>query len=422
MNAVVSAPNKINVYQLYLFRIKVVFVLLFTSSFSTPTNYIPSLRSYTDPIFEQLVLWTGTLIFRIQEPFIYQLTSDSKGAFIHSFNLIIIAWIVAWIWGQIQGNLNYSKIRYAFYTYVRYYLALQLFLYGFNKVFKCQFFLPEPNTLYTSVGEVPKDLLFWSVMGSSYFYTVFGGILEVFAASLLLFRRTYLLGSLMAFGILSNVLAINLGFNISVKLYASFFLFLSFILITPHFQSLYAFFIHQKLIPSKLWFPTFSKKKQRFQYSLAKTITIWVILFECLVPYFRVNNFNDDSQKRPLFHGAYAVHSFLKNELPIPALPNFSKRWKRVFVHRRGYFIVQTMDNKMKDYTFRYDLESKQFLLEDTQTSLEYRLEYVRSPKGNLRLKGRLNGQNIQVQLMQLDWKQLPLLKRDFNWTIDAIS
>ena len=198
MNPAVSALNSSNKYQSYLFRSTFIFVLLFTASFSTPTNYIPSLRRYTDPIFEQLALWTGRFIFKIEEPFIYQLTSDSTGAFIHTFNLIVLACLGACLWKLIQPNLNYAKIGYVFYTYVRYYLALQLFLYGFNKVFKCQFFLPEPNTLYTHIGEAPKDLLFWSAMGSSYFYTVFGGVLEVFAASLLLFRKTYLLGSLMA--------------------------------------------------------------------------------------------------------------------------------------------------------------------------------------------------------------------------------
>jgi hypothetical protein len=318
--------------------------------------------------------------------------------------------------------LNYDKISYAFYTYVRYYLALQLFLYGFNKVFKCQFFLPEPNTLYTLVGETPKDLLFWSAMGSSYFYTVFGGVMEVLAASLLLFRKTYLLGSLMAFGILSNVLAINLGFNISVKLYASFFLFLSFTLILPYLQSLYTFFIQQKFIKSTLWIPAFSTKKRQIQYSLIKTISIWLLLFEALVPYFQVNNFNDDAQERSLFHGAYVVTSFVENTLPIPPLSTFTKRWKRVFVHRRGYFIVQTMDDKMQDYKFQYDLATQQFSLEHTETLIEYQLEYTTTTTGNLILSGNLEGQNIQARLTTVDWKQLPLLKQDFNWTIDAIQ
>jgi hypothetical protein len=421
MSSAVSAPNNVAKQQHYLFRSNFIFVLLFTFSFSTPTHYIPSLRNYTDPIFEQFVLWTGTFIFRFQEPFIYQLTSDSTGAFIHTFNLMILACFAAWIWGRIQPNFNYDKLSYAFYAYVRYYLALQLFLYGFNKIFKCQFFLPEPNTLYTRVGEVPKDLLFWSAMGSSYFYTVFGGVMEVLAGSLLLFRKTYLLGSLIAFGVLGNVLAINLGFNISVKLYASFFLFLSLTLIAPYLKSLYSFFIHQKFIKSELWFPAFSTKKRRLFYSLIKTISIWFLLFEALVPYFKVNNFNDDLQKRPLFHGAYAVTSFLKNEVPVPALTAFTKRWKRVFVHRRGYFIVQTMENKMQDYKFEYDLEAQQFYLEHSETLVEYQLKYTESATGDLQLRGNIEGQDIQVRLRQLDWRKSPLLKQEFNWTIDAI-
>lgn len=413
--------NKSSIKQ-YTWRSTILFVLLFTISFSTPTNYIPTFRTYSDPFFEQLVLWTGLFIFNLQEPFIYQLTSDSTGAYLHTFNLLIISVVIAYCWKQRHPNLNEAKLAYAFYTYVRYYLALQLFLYGFNKVFKCQFFLPEPNTLYTFVGDTPKDLLFWSTMGSSYIYTFWGGALEVLAASLLLFRKTYLIGSLFALGILSNVLAINIGFNISVKLYASFFLFLSFILILPYLPSLYAFFIHQKLVPPKIWWPAFEQHPKRLVYATVKTLSIWLILFECLIPYFEANNFNDDMQARPPFHGAYEVNSFLENDVPIPALSNFTKRWKRVFVHRRNYFIVQTMDDKMQDYKFQYNAEEQLFYLTHTGTLVEYPFRYQVTNTGDLILIGKLEGQSIEVRLKELNWRKMPLLAPNFSWTIDAIQ
>lgn len=406
----------------YLLRSNFIFVLLFTISFSSPTEYLPSFRSYTDPIFEQLVLWSGAFIFQIEGTFIHQLTSDSLGAFIHTFNLISIALLGSWLWGQIQPKLNHSKLSYVLYTYIRYYLALQLFLYGFNKVFKCQFFLPEPNTLYTTVGETPKDLLFWSVMGSSYFYTVFGGILEVTAASLLLFRKTYLVGSLMALGILSNVLAINLGFNISVKLYAAFFLFLSLSLLLPYIPSLYAFLIHKTLVKSNIWIPSLNTHKHRTLHAFLKISVIWLLLFECLVPYFKSNNFNDDQQDRPLFHGAYAVTSFQQNNIPIPPLASFSTRWKRAFVHRRGYFIVQTMNNKMQDYQFAYDLNQHIFQLTHPIKQTMYQFNYSVSKNGDLLLEGIIEEEYVTIRLKSLEWSKLPLLDKDFHWTIDAIK
>lgn len=408
-------------YQKYTFRSMIIFVLLFMLTLSEPSNYLPNWRRVTDPFFEYWVQWTATTFFKFKEPFIYQLTSDSMGSLIHVLHLIVVALIGGWIWGQIQQVINYKKIGNWFWSIIAYYLALQLFLYGFNKVFKCQFFLPEPNTLYTTVGETPKDLLFWTVMGASYGYTVFGGVLEVLSASLLLFRKTRLLGALLALGVMTNVVAINLGFNISVKFYASFLWLLAFLLILPYGRQLYAFFITNTLLKKEHWLSADNRQKKGTVMVLLKIVIIWMILFESLGPYFVANNFNDDQQQRPPFHGAYEVASFVENGMAYPPLVGYVFRWKRAFVHRRGYFIVQTMDDKMQDYHFRYDIEQQLFSLEHTGDGTTYYLNYTRPESTTLLLEGDLGEGVVQIRLEQLDLEKLPLLQDEFYWTIDAI-
>ena len=51
-----------------------------------------------------------------------------------------------------------ARLWYGLHTGVAWFLALQLLQYGFDKVFKHQFYLPEPNTLYTPLGLLPPDL------------------------------------------------------------------------------------------------------------------------------------------------------------------------------------------------------------------------------------------------------------------------
>lgn len=407
--------------QKYLFRVIWIFVGLFMITLSESTTHIPSIRIFTDPIFEQLVRWTTKVVFNIQEPIIYQLTSDSVGSFVHVIHIALFSLIGAWFWGQIQPNLNYQRISYWSWVAGSYYLSLQLYLYGFNKVFKYQFFLPEPNTLYTLVGETPKDLLFWTVMGSSYGYTVFGGLLEVLAASLLLFRKTRLLGALFSLGIMGNVVAINFGFNISVKLYSSFLLLLSALLTMPFARPMYAFFIHQKQL-NNTWFPDYQHQPKNTIRMIVKILVIWLLLFESLAMYFIANNFNDDLEARPPFHGAYEVVSFVRSGTPCPPLAAFSFRWKRAFVHRRGYFVVQTMDDEMQDYYFIIDKEEQQFLLEHTLTRNKYALTYKTLETGILLLEGAIEGRVVQIRLKELDWRDLPLLKKEFHWFIDNIK
>ncbi|MBL0144471.1 MAG: hypothetical protein IPP48_00540 [Chitinophagaceae bacterium] len=69
------------------------------------------------------------------------------------------------------------------------YLIIILLKYGLDKIFKTQFYLPEPNTLFTTVGHLDKDILFWSTMGSSHLYNTITGCIEILAAVLLFLNQ-----------------------------------------------------------------------------------------------------------------------------------------------------------------------------------------------------------------------------------------
>lgn len=397
-----------------------IFVVLFAVTTSEVLEWLPYIRPYTNPVFETLVLWSAKYIFQIQEPFIYQISSDSLGLLIHLFNLMVISLAVGLSLFAFP-KLSAKKIYYWLHTFVSYYIALQLLIYGFNKVFKYQFFLPEPNTLYATVGETPRDLLFWSLMGSAYGYTVFGGILEVIAGLLLLFQKTRLLGGLLSIGLFVHVVAINFGFNISVKVYSSCYLLFAILIIVPHFRRLYGFFILNKWISIKNWRPNYTTKSSRLLYALTKTLVVGLLFLECLYPYFESNNFNDDSLARPTFHGAYQVSSFVQNTISYPAMAGYTQRWKNVFIHRRGYWIIEYMDGRRQDYEFRWDATAQLFELTHTQTKERTLLQYQQLEDNTLELSGKFAKNHLKTYLQPLDWRALPLLQYEFHWTIDEL-
>ena len=73
---------------------------------------------------------------------------------------------------------DYSK-NVSTFTHVAivYILIFYLLKYGADKLFKHQFYIPEPNTLHTPLGYLSKDILFWSSMSSSYLYNLFMGLI-----------------------------------------------------------------------------------------------------------------------------------------------------------------------------------------------------------------------------------------------------
>ncbi|MCU0350727.1 MAG: hypothetical protein MUF43_07855, partial [Flavobacterium sp.] len=168
-------------------------------------------------LFEDCILWIGSncIDMKIANAAI---TSDSLSLYILVCLLFILATVLAI--GQVIFNFS-EKERYHFRAIIQlifvFYLSIIMFKYGFDKIFGNQFFSPEPNLLYTPLGLFDKDILYWSTIGTSYSYSFFLGILEILPATMLLFRKTRILGLLLLLGVLIHVLAINLCFDISVK-------------------------------------------------------------------------------------------------------------------------------------------------------------------------------------------------------------
>jgi len=392
------------------------FVLLFIISFSFPHYYIFDIGSWFAPFFEQLAAWSAQHIFSLPPPYIIELISDSTGFYINAFNIAIISFLAGSIWSAFDNRKSYyPRLQYCFFVFVRYYLAMQMLAYGWSKIFKSQFSLPEPNLLFTSLGQFSHDILYWSTMGMSRSYVIFGGILEVFIAFLLFFRKTSLLAALIGIGVMSNVVAINFGFNISVKLYSSFLLLLFIILAAPDFNRLISFFIQNKTTPpSNLWFPIFKTDQQTRIYRILKTLVIGILLIDSLAIYIQNSNYNDDIAPRPLYHGAYDIQKTIVNTTDTLSYQN---NWKRLFIHRRGYFITQDADDNMEDYTMKMINDSTYQIVRSGTTNSK--LLTIQEQNNTIIFNIIANSDSLQIITAPIEMDNLPLMQSSFYWTID---
>lgn len=394
------------------YRTAFVFVLLFVCSFSFPHYFIPDVGAYTHSFFETITDWVAKNFLQIKQPFTTELISDSTAFYINALWIFCCSMLVATVWQRFDKDNYFIKYYGWFLVFVRYYLAIQLLAYGLNKVFKWQFYLPEPNILFTTVGNTYKDLLYWSSMGVSRTYSIFTGMLEVIAAVMLLFKRTTLLGACLAFGILLNVLFINLSFDISVKLYSLFLLLLLALLLQPYSKRLLQFF----------FISTNEKKNQPHtkKYLLfLKWLVILVIVIDAMTVYIQSNNFNDDAAPRPFLHGAYEAQTFVLNGDTLLPLITDTYYWRRMFIHRRGYFIVQHMNDSMQDFELIIDSTQKTIQLMHTTDSSKHVFVYEQVSDSTLYLKGKLYNDSLQIHFNTIDVKKLPLLQNEFSWTID---
>jgi hypothetical protein len=402
----------------FLIRGTLIFICLFITSFSFPYSLLPDIGLLTHRFYESIARFIGLHILHLSPASHFELISDSTGYYMNAAFLFVFSYTISLASIKIRKINILCDIRSTkqFLTaIIKYFLICHLFIYGFDKVFKTQFFLPEPNTLFTNIGNASKALLYWSTMGVSRPYTIFCGITELMCATLLIPRRSQWIGAFMASLVMANVFAINCCYNISVKLFSLFLLLLSLLLVLSDWETI-------KIILGKEFIGQVKQKK--WQYGIVsnrwrlilKSFIVCVIIAEGLTPYINANNFNDDKEPRPQFHGTYHIQKQQSSNLNNITSQN---EIKRIHIHRRGFLILEYEDNSMDDFELQFNMKENELILFNSYEG-EKDVLHFETKSGQLnRIFGNLGIDSISWELRMVNLDSLIVFKNDFQWTID---
>mgnify|MGYP000327238120 CR=1 FL=1 len=322
------------------------------------------------------------------------LVSDSILLYAHLVIVLIIACFLSLI--RFPKKIS-SKVSFALIKYCSYYLSLMLLIYGCNKLFKYQFFDPHPNTVFMPVGQLTKDFLYWTAIGTSKLYNSVLGIVEILLAISLWYKPTKVFGSFLAWLVLAHIVLINFAFDINVKVQSIFLLFVCTVILLPYLKSMFNFFVGKQ---SQLKVNVYIKSGK---LKLVKAIVIIFIVLESFYPYLKSNTWNGDNATKPPHFGAYEI---LNNN-------NF----KRFFIHSDPYFIVQTVEDEF--YSFRMTLSKDKLRL--NQNEQESVLSYTKTAEYFL-IEGNLFGQTILWKSEAIPFQNSPIYQDDFNWFIEQIK
>lgn len=293
-----------------------------------------------------------------------------------------------------------------------YYISFILLKYGFDKIFKAQFYVPEPNILYTPFGNLTKDMLYWSTMGTSYFFSVAMGIIEVITAVLILIKSTRIAGLIIAIGVFVNIILINFAFDISVKTFALFLLLATLFPLFPYLKKICNFLILRKqeqIIEAE------GIVKQTKMILMIKVGVVSGMLFYVLFPYLESGNFNDDKKGRIFLHGAYQVEEIIKGK---DTINKSHFQIKNIFVHRNSYMIFQGDNNQMTDYYYEIDTINKKLLLSDYQKNMTT-INYTFSQSDSTLI---LDFDGLRINAKAQNWKKLPALQDSNHYFIDDVN
>lgn len=373
---------------------------------------------YSD-IYPPLVSWVGRNLLGIADPIVNKVTGSGDTLYDWVWYLVVI--LLTLLIGTIftvadRRRKSYRKLYGWFLLILTYYLAYNLFSYGIIKMFNLQFSPPGLSRLFQTYGQSSPMRLVWTFIGASSTYTIFAGASETIAAILLLFRRTRMVGAMMAFGVMFNVFMLNMSYDIPVKLFSLQLVVISVYLFAQDWRRLFTFFFTDKSVAAPARRPLVkSKVGWRIMVGVQVLFGAFIISITVYGAKQSQEQYGSGSPKSELY-GVYNVEHFVMNGDTILDRLSDTVRWKRVIFDSPKFTPITLMNDHDKYYGTEIDTTAQTLTFTPRGEDKDgFLFSYDQSDE-HLYLEGVMATDTLKVHLKPYDLSRFGLLNRGFHW------
>ena len=410
--------------KLFLFRFVFCYFCLFLFFLSNifPTDLFPFLDFINVP-FRKIgalwIEWVAAAILNQKVKYIPDFGGDSVFVYIGIVSFFILSLLLTIGWWFLDRRKQHNLLYRVLHTYCRYYLAFHLFNYGFHKISGVQFSPINPSHYITPLSEWTFHDMLWRFMGASRSYNFFGGLLEVVGAGLLLFRKTSTIGAILCFVTLVNVLMINIGYNIPVKIFVFHYLLICLFIMSNNLKQIYQLFLLHRLAILTIVPHVNQTKKLKWVLLVFKLGLIIFMLLFC---------FNNEKRRvkgiltKSELYGIYNIDTFSKNGQIIPPLLTDTARWKKFAFNYKGRMAIQFMNDSLQFYKSEIDTITHSIKLTTyADTSMKINLNYFSQNRVQYKVFGICKTDSIVLIMTAIDMNEMLLFKNrnKIRWTDD---
>lgn len=369
-----------------------------------------------------VVPWIATSVLGIEHKVVEVPNGSGDQLFDYIWIVCIfaVALLACLIWTALDRKTrNYDRFNEWLRLFLRLFLASVMMLYGANKLFPTQFADIPTSRLTDSLGHLSPQGLLWTFMGYSRAYTFFGGLGEMVGGLLLIVPRFTTIGALVSAGVLSNVLMLNLCYDVPRKILTIHLLVICGLLILPDVRRMInLFFLNRPAQPRHpvpwLKDPLLNRGVLVLQYLFAiSTLAIAIrVSYEGAKPVTaRIGG--------PL-QGMWAVDRFTSDNIMVPPLTTEPQRWYRVTFEQPQYFTVQRMTGPLQLFAFKSKTDGKTLEIWNVDDASQRGTVTVDTSDPNrLTMNGQVNGRSVDVAMSRVnlsDPVDFVLINRGFHW------
>lgn len=405
--------KKWNLWKVIGFRFFFVYFTLY--NFPFPLTEIPFLSKviqYYTHFWEVLIPWIGKTVLHIQNPIPTSHTGSGDRLFDYICVLcnFVLSVLFTLFWSFLDRKRSgHSKLYQGLRIYLRWVLGASMIGYGAFKVIQSQFPAPGPSRLVEPFGEASPMGLLWTFMGASYGYNLFTGLAEMLGGILLFVPGWTALGSLVCIAVLSNVFALNLFYDVPVKLYSFHLLIMAFFLLGPDLKSVFDFFILKKKVSLVQDPPLFHKKRLQLGFQLV------FCLYFIAISLHRSYEAKNVKTAAAELRGVWQVSQFSMTNGHSHV--NTEVEWKRMVIDYPGWISILPLKGSLREFKSQVNLKEKTITLEKVKDPNWKSVLKVSRPKSDvLNLEGMFDGQLVKITLSRVDEASFLLLNRGYHW------
>lgn len=411
------------------------FFFIYLALYMAPWLWLDQLEmvSFGEP-FQMATDWAVNFgnkhLFHIKDELVpFNGSGDTSYGWAQLCLYLLLASVGSLLWSLLDPRrASYDQLFYWLRTFVRFYLSIYLFAYGIIKLFAMQMGFPNTSMLLTPLGDLLPMRLSWQFIGYSTPYQVFSGAMEVLAALLLLHRNTVTLGLLVATGVFTNVVMLNLCYDVPVKLFSSHLLFCSLFLLAIDGRRLISFFFKNEATQgTSLYQFDFPKKWMRIARIVVKTgFILYTFGWTTYDSYTYWISDKNQPDPKPL-SGLYDVQLLTVNRDTVPILATDTVHWRDIVFEKGDFGTVGTTDTLFRQryrrgfFAFETDSAAQTITLKKMAMdnlpicTLHYELE----APDRVKLRTVFRGDSLYMECVK-SRRHFQLAERQFHWLSEA--
>ena len=359
----------------------------------------------TVPPMSALVMWVIRHVFHDHRTLaMVGGSGDKLFDWVLALCLLVIAAVLTCVWSVVdRRRANYARLHRWFRVFLRFALGSTLISYGAAKAIPLQMPAPSLTRLLEPYGNFSPMGVLWYSIGASRPYEMFTGSVELLCGILLFIPRTQLLGASIALAATAQVFALNMTYDVPVKLFSFHLVLMSVTLLLPDVRR-----VCQAVFDRRVKWLAASAQV------LFGAYLIGLVLYGSAVQWR--GPFGGGAPKPPLY-GIWEIDRMTIDDVEREPLVTDYERWRRVVIQAPNSISFWRMDDSFFGQAATVDLNAKSITLSrQANTHGDSRFRFAQPDAEHLVLDGAFDGRRLHMETHLFDRQKFLLVNRGFHW------